>query len=496
MNQPLTMLALALVLAPLAAALLIALGRGPRAADRITRSAAVLIAALGVAFAVVRTVGHQPVSTGGLLATDDAAALFVLVVTLVGAASALLSPGYLDSQQRSFFPAGRARYGYYVTFHCFWAALIAVPLAGNLGMAWLLVEATTGASVLLVAFSGGRRALEAGWKYLVLTTLGLTVALLGILLVLATGPSSALGALDWNTLAHVSSGLPRPAALTAFLLILAGLAAKIGWAPVHHWLPDAHSEAPPPVSALLSAALLPSVMLVAWRVKIALGAGIGRPVAARLFLGFGLLSLAVAVPFLWRALAWKRLLAYSSLEHMGVLALGIGFGTPLAIAGVVVHVLSHALAKSLGFFTAVPLLQAQPDASHEPARGVARNGAGLAGAFGISLGALSGLPPSPLFFSEVFILFAGFLSGHVVAALLGTALLALGFLGLVHALIEGLLGERGDPDAPASAPASVPLGRTLAGVTGTTSALLAGLAAGAVFVPGSALVAALSRWSA
>ena len=171
-------------------------------------------------------------------------------------------------------------------------------------------------------------------------------------------------------------------ALVAYLLLLAGLAAKIGWAPVHNWLPDAHSEAPAPVSALLSAALLPAVLLVAWRSEQALAPVIGaRTGAGRCSIGFGLVSLAVAVPFLWRPLAWKRLLAYSSLEHMGVIALGIGFGTPLALAGVAVHIAGHALAKALGFYAATPLLGARAargrprrhaaSAAREPALGAA-----------------------------------------------------------------------------------------------------------------------------
>ena len=144
------------------------------------------------------------------------------------------------------------------------------------------------------------------------------------------------------------------------MLILVGLAAKIGWAPVHNWLPDAHSEAPPPISAMLSAALLPTVLLVAWRTELALEPALGAGTVQALLVGFGLLSLAVAVPFLWRPLPLKRLLAYSSLEHMGVLALGIGFATPLAIAGVVVHVAGHGIAKALGFYAAIPLLREDP----------------------------------------------------------------------------------------------------------------------------------------
>ena len=232
-----------------------------------------------------------------------------------------------------------------------------MPLVGNLGGAWLLVEATTAASALLVGFSGKPRALEAGWKYLILTSLGLGVALLGIVLPRRRLPGRARRAL----LARARTGRIRePGDARRYLLLLAGLAAKIGWAPVHNWLPDAHSEAPAPVSALLSAALLPAVLLVAWRSSQALAPVIGTSTAKSVLVGFGLASLAVAVPFLWRPLAWKRLLAYSSLEHMGVIALGIGFGTPLALAGVAVHIVGHAVAKALGFYAATPLLGHEP----------------------------------------------------------------------------------------------------------------------------------------
>src|SRR5207237_3256524 len=128
----------------------------------------------------------------------------------------------------------------------------------------------------------------------------------------------------------------------AYELLLAGLRARVDWAPVHTWLPDAHSEAPPPVSALLSAALLPVVLLVAWRASPALSPAVGESTARSVLVGFGLLSLAVAVPVLWRPLPWKRLLAYSSLEHMGVIAVGVRFRTALALARVALHVAGHA----------------------------------------------------------------------------------------------------------------------------------------------------------
>ena len=171
----------------------------------------------------------------------------------------------------------------------------------------------------------------------------------------------------------------------------------------------------------------------------------GGATAGALFLGFGLASVIVAVPFLWRALPWKRLLAYSSLEHMGVVALGIGFGTPLAIAGVVIHVAGHGLAKALGFYAALPLLRGDPDAAHRAPAGVLSASRPTALAMGVSLGALAGLPPSPLFVSELLILLGGFAAGETAVAAVAAVALALGFLGLLHALLEGVIGEPGQP---------------------------------------------------
>ena len=211
---------------------------------------------------------------------------------------------------------------------------------------------------------------------------------------------------------------------------------------MHNWLPDAHSEAPAPVSALLSAALLPTVLLVAWRSSQALTPVLGASTRTVVLVGFGLLSLAVAVPFLWRPMPWKRLLAYSSLEHMGVIALGIGFGTPLALAGVAVHIAGHAVAKALGFYAATPLLSLDPRASVRATHGVAAHpGPARRRCSAVSLGALAGLPPSPLFVSEVLIVAGGFAAGRPWTAAAAAALLALGFLGLAHALIETTAGR-------------------------------------------------------
>ncbi len=436
-------LLIAVVAAPVLGGLLIRVPGSPAGADRVNVLSASITAALALTASVIGALHGAGGLHGSWFVLDRAGAAFLAVIAVVGWCSAIVSPAYLAGQGKSMFTARRARAWYYTAFHLFWAALLALALVENLGVAWLLIEATTGASALLVAYTGSRNALEAGWKYLVLTTFGLALALLGILILFArlAPHGGSLATLDWQSIAHRAGALPQQSALFALVLILTGLAAKIGWAPVHNWLPDAHSEAPPPVSALLSAALLPTVMLIAWRVVLTLGTAVAGHLARDLMLAFGLASLAFAIPFLWRPMAWKRLLAYSSLEHMGILALGIGFASPLATIGVLVHLAGHALAKSLGFYTAMPLLGHEPSASRRAPRGLARLSAPVAAGVGVSLGTLSGLPPSPLFFSELLILAGGIAAGQPVIVALAAVLMALGFLGLAHTLIEALAGD-------------------------------------------------------
>jgi hydrogenase-4 component F len=474
--------ALGAIAAPALAAALVAIVPR-RLATTVAVTCAVPVAALGLAVAVLCLKDAPSLEHG--LALDAAGGLLVAVTSTIGLASVLLSPSYLATLHGSFVPERRRHATYFVLLYVFWAVLVAIAVAGNLGVAWLLVEASTAPSALLVGFSGKARALEAGWKYLVLTSLGLGVALLGIL-ILAAGVHGGLHELTWSTLPTYASG--RHAALVAYLLLLAGLAAKVGWAPVHNWLPDAHSEAPAPISALLSAALLPTVLLVVWRAEHALGAVVGVHTARSVLIGFGLVSLAVAVPFLWRLLAWKRLLAYSSLEHMGVLALGIGFATPLALAGVVVHIAGHAVAKALGFYAATPLLAHEPRAAAHGVTGIGRTDRTLGTALGLSLGTLAGIPPSPLFFSEVLIVAGGFQAGREWAAAAAAVLLGLGFVGLVHSLIETTAGKphrRRDGVAPGLGGVGV--------ATAVAAVLLAGLAGSAFWLPGSHLVEALAK---
>ena len=445
-----------------------------------------MTALAALALAIVALVEPSHRELGRWIVVDAAGGIIIGVIAIVGLASAVVSPQFLADRRTSLFRENRADRIYWATLFAFWAVLLAVPLAGNLGAAWLAIEATTAASALLVGFSGRARALEAGWKYLILTSLGLGVALLGILMLESAADGGGIETLTWRSLPHDS--LDPEVAVVAYVLLLAGLAAKVGWAPVHNWLPDAHSEAPAPVSALLSAALLPAVLLVAWRSQQALAPTIGVRTAGDVLVGFGLVSLAVAVPFLWQSQAWKRLLAYSSLEHMGVIALGIGFGGTLALAGVAIHVVGHALAKALGFYAATPLLAHEPRASGHAVGGIGRTEPALGASLGVSLGALAGLPPSPLFVSEVLIVAGGFQVGRPWAAGAAAILLALGFLGLAHALVETVIGRpRGRDRHPA-----LGLGPVTT-LTFVAVPLLLLLTVAALWLPDSAIVQGLIR---
>jgi hydrogenase-4 component F len=475
-------LALVVVALPVLAAAAVALV-GERHVTRTALVFAVPATACALVLCGLALAGGQSSAHG--IVVDTAGGLFIGVIGLIGLASVLVSPAYLGTVQDSLVVAGRRPRVYFVLLYAFWALLFAVPLAGNLGAALLLVEATTAPSAILVGFSGKARALEAGWKYLILTSLGLGVALLGVV-ILAAGVPGGLGALSWQGLSSYDLGAEP--ALVAFVLLLAGLAAKIGWAPVHNWLPDAHSEAPAPVSALLSAALLPTVMLVAWRSEQALAPVIGPRTVEAVLIAFGLASLVVAVPFLWRSLAWKRLLAYSSLEHMGVIALGIGFASPLALTGVAIHVAGHAIAKALGFYAATPLLGHERRAGGHAVTGIARTEPTLGAAMGISLGTLAGVPPSPLFVSELLIVAGGFEADWTWAAAAAALLLALGFVGLIHALIETTVGS-----AHHRSDTTIAGLRGLRPLTAVSTALLLALTVAAPLLVGTDIVEGLTK---
>ena len=253
----------------------------------------------------------------------------------------------------------RLRRWYWPLLNLFGLALLATPIVANLGVLWVAVELTTVVSALLVTSEGSDQSLEAGWKYIVIGSAGLAVGLLGIVLIYAAGvptPRRSLHA-DLHHARRTPGRISTPSLVrTGFAFVLVGFGTKVGLVPMHAWLPDAHSEGPSPISAMLSGALLAAALYAVLRIGAIAQLAVGPSYVHVLLLVFGALSLVLAAFFALRQTNYKRLLAYSSIEHMGIVSLGIGIGGPIAAYGAFFHVLVHAAGKTLAFFGAGDLL--------------------------------------------------------------------------------------------------------------------------------------------
>jgi hydrogenase-4 component F len=479
----------ALLASPLGGALATLLAGAGRLADVVHVAAA--LATLGGAAALAVEVGRAGVAVGpgwGLRA-DPLSAFMAVLVAAIGLVAALGVPGYLRAEAE----AGRVRPERVVwfrpLFHTFVFTMLLAVTSDNLGVMWVAVEGTTLASVFLITLERRRAALEAAYKYLLICSVGIAVAFMGTVLVyFADLPrlEAPERALEWSTLVSVAPGLPPRVVAIAFALLLVGYGTKAGLVPMHTWLPDAHSEAPAPVSALMSGVLLTVGLYALFRFKVVADAALGPAFAGSLLLAFGLASMAVAAAFLWASRNYKRMLAYSSVEHVGLVCLGVAFGGPWGVAGALLHMVNHGLAKSALFLLSGRVLQRFGSAEVVRVRGLARAMPWTSAAFLAAALALVGLPPFGLFASEVMILRAGFAAGRGWAAGLALALLVAVFGGMlrtVHRMIHGARPE----DVPAGEPA--PWGLVPVAVN-----LLLLVALGLFFPP--SLAAALGRVAA
>jgi hydrogenase-4 component F len=435
----------ALLAVPLVAAAVALLAR-PAAAAAATIAAG--IASFGLAVALAASVRHGgSVSLGGAWFRLDAlGAVFLLATGLLYGAAAVFSVGYLagDREKRDYAPFARR---YFVYLNLFGWTMLLVPVVDDYGSLWIAVELTTVVSVLLVALDRTEAALEAAWKYILLASVGL--ALLAVVFLYAAG-TARLGSAyvpHYDTVASAASGLPHVPVELAFLLAVVGFGTKVGFAPLHTWLPDAHSEAPSPVSAMLSGALLGTAFYAILRFFQPTAAAVGPAFPRHALLVFGTISLALAALFVLRQQSFKRLLAYSSIEHMGVIAIGIGFGVPLAVAGALLHVLNHAAAKGLAFFGAGSILRRYDTKEIDEVQGAATVLPWSGPMFLVAALALSGLPVSGIFRSEFQIVAGGFSSSAYTWVALLVVLVNVAFFGVIWHAGKMVLGPAAG-DAP------------------------------------------------
>ena len=371
-------------------------------------------------------------------ALDTVGRVLLVLVAIVGALSVAASGPSVHG-----IDPGRYR-SYLLWLSAFWWSLLLLALSRNLGLSWVAIELTTVTSAVLVAMSGRPTAVEAAWKYVILCSVGLLLALLAVLLLLAldhaAGAPFTVADLDLSSLAAHARGLPAGAVRLTLVLLTVGLGVKIGFAPMHTWLPDAHSEAPAPVSGLLSGVLLPLVLVTLWRVDAAMTPAVGVLLPRELMIGFGLVTVAVATPFLLVQTDLKRLLAYSTAEQMGLLAIALGVGTPLALDAAFVQLAVHALVKWGLFAVAGDLLETLGSKRLARATGLVEAYPRLGWPWLVGLMTLSGLPPLPMFLTEVTIVFALVAMNPYLGIALA-ACLAVAFVGIAHAIIQTALGK-------------------------------------------------------
>jgi hydrogenase-4 component F len=359
---------------------------------------------------------------------DGLSGVFLIAVAFVYAVVALYSIGYLLPGIGHI----RLRRWYWPLLDAFGLALLATPIVANLGVMWVAVELTTVVSALLVTAEGSEESLEAGWKYIVIGSAGLAVGLFGIVLIYAAGVPS-LGdhyGPTYTTLAHAAPHLNKSLMRTGFAFALVGFGTKVGLVPMHAWLPDAHSEGPSPVSAMLSGALLGAALYAVLRLGAITERSVGTTYVHVLLLVVGGLSLLLAAFFALRQTNYKRLLAYSSIEHMGIVSLGIGIGGPVAAYGAFFHVLVHAAGKTLAFLGAGGLLSRYETRDSDDVRGVIKV-APFTGVM-VLLGALAitGVPPFGIFRSELLIVTGGFSQSKYALAGLLILLTNVAFVGV------------------------------------------------------------------
>ncbi|WP_038671673.1 hydrogenase 4 subunit F [Pelosinus sp. UFO1] len=398
-----------------------------------------------LAFIVFR-ISTQGAFLNGLLYVDSLSAVLLTVVAVLSLTSMVFSMSYMEKELVEGHITIKMLKRYYGLFNVFIFTMISVLVVENLGLMWVAVEATTLASALLVAFYFNQSALEAAWKYVMVCTVGICLALLGTIL-LYYAQVNVVGinvqALSWLELKTIASKLDPTITKLAFIFILIGYGTKAGLAPMHTWLPDAHSQAPSPISGLLSGALLSCAIYAIVRNLIVVQAILNHEFLQYLLIGLALFSIGIAIPFILVQHDIKRLLAYSSVEHMGIVLLGIGISTPLAIYGALLHVINHAIAKSALFYLAGIITQEYKTKYIMRIRGLIRTMPLVGTLFIISILAITGTPPFSLFISKFTIIWASFNDGRFWLGAGVLFLLAGIFAGMMYYCLEMVFGNPG-----------------------------------------------------
>jgi hydrogenase-4 component F len=457
---------LLLILAPLAGAAVLALVGHRRYAAEV--NAGFSLVTFGAAVRLVTRV----IEEGPLTALDeqffiDSLNVFLVALTaFVALTTALFSRPYMRIERAQGRVSDAGMRLYHAMYQLFTFTMLLVLTTNNLGVMWVAMEAATLTTVLLVALYRTHASLEAAWKYFILCGVGIAQALFGTILVYFAAErilGSGMTALLWTHLDSVKAELEPAVMSIAFVFVLVGYGTKVGLVPLHNWLPDAHAEGPTPVSAVLSGLLLNVALYALIRFKVITDGALERPFAAALLMGFGLASVVVAAFFLSRQRDIKRMFAYSSIEHMGLITFAFGMGGPVASFAGLLHMTVHSLTKSAIFFAVGHAAQKSGTQLMEGIRGLVRVSPAIGWGLMLGAAAILGMPPFGVFASEFLILTTAMAThpwaAPVLLVSLGVSFAAI--FGKVQAMVFGEPTAARLPHRPALLPVFVHLALVL-----------------------------------
>jgi hydrogenase-4 component F len=433
---------------PLVAAAILAVFPGYRAGALINvlACAATLLSALSLFF-----IDRSP--PGSYLFVDDLNIVFIVLTTFVAFTTSIFSASYIGHELET----GRLSPTYLRFYHAMYQLLMfgmnLALTANNIGLMWVAVELSTLTTVLMVGIYRTHEALEAAWKYFILGSVGIALALFGTILVyMAATPviGEGVDAMVWTTLMGKAAGFEPALLELAFIFLLLGYGTKAGLVPLHAWLPDAHAEGPTPISAVLSGLLLNVALYAVLRFKLLLAANPGTFAAGPLMVVIGLVSLSFASFMLYRRRDIKRMFAYSSIEHMGIITFAFGMGGPLANFAGLLHMVMHSLTKSGIFFAVGHIAQAKGTQKIADIRGLTETHAVLGWGLVLGVVAIAGLPPLGIFMSEFLVVSSTFARQPLLAIPLVAGLLV-GFGALVLRLQGVAFGPPSGSTAPVKA---------------------------------------------
>lgn len=387
--------------------------------------------------------GQTLLALDGMLYADGLTALLVLIIGVVGFLDGFYSIGYLRHDLAQGRVDAKGVCSYYGFYHLLLLTMVFAAISNNIAIMWVAIEATTLGSAFLVGFYKHKTAAEAVWKYVLICSVGLAFALYGTILTYSSAfavVQDAHRAMLWTELAGMARGLDPQVMKLAFVFILIGYGAKVGLVPMHTWLPDTYSEAPSPVSALLSGVLMKCVLFGILRYYPITLQAVGKEFPQTLLLIFGLLSVGVAAFFILVQNDIKRKLAYSSVEHVGIIATGLGAGGPLGILAALFHVINHSLTKSLLFCTVGNVARKYGTRDAQKIRGMLKVAPFTGFMFMAGLLAVVGAPPFSIFVSELMTLAAGLQGGYFWPMILFLVLLVIVFVAFIILISDTVLG--------------------------------------------------------